>query len=388
MKKRIRLVHFTLGTQLLLAPAPAAAHSSGTHGPSAFSPPAQVVDCTLEDGQETTCYQLTVGYKPETLDIGPFCPATLTDDGGIWNWDGENAGLYRLDEAFLRMLDDLGYRFFDDDGTVHIADIATAQPEQDHACINVSPDDTVTITMLLPTAPVMADTPAPLGVVGKVGVALDGVPIFSDAPSVHQTGHMPALDLCGGHIDPGGWYHWHATASDIQTVLDAEDVAAECALPQDSSALFGFAFDGFAIYGSLESDGSAPEGLDACNGHIAETPDGLVYHYHAGEDFPNLPPCLVGLSAQNNFTTTAQAGVGAHPPEGTEITRSEPPRGQPGGLPPGFEDAAKVLGIPADTLMAQMDAAGGPNADLDVVAKALGVTPEALRDALPAQPRR
>lgn len=128
----------------------------------------EIVDCTLEDGTETSCYSLTVGYLPDGLEIGPFCPATLSDDGGIWDWSGENARLYRIDEAFLRMLDGLGYRFFDDDGTVHTVDNAVKRPQVDHACINVSEDADVTITMLIPVEPVMAETPSLLGVVNKV----------------------------------------------------------------------------------------------------------------------------------------------------------------------------------------------------------------------------
>ena len=67
---------------------------------------------------------------------------------------------------------------------------------------------TVQMTMLIPDAPVKAAKPTDLGTVAGVGVALDGVPVFADAPSVLQTGHLPALDTCAGHLDPGGWYHW------------------------------------------------------------------------------------------------------------------------------------------------------------------------------------
>lgn len=309
-----------------LAHTPAIAHPEAeTVDPAAFSVPAQAVPCTLEDGTETTCYQLTVGYMPTDLEIGPFCPATLEEAGGIWNWPGKNAGLYRVDGAFLQMLDDLGYRFFDADGIVHTVDNATRRPSVDHACIMVTADETVELTMLVPITPVLAAAPQDLGVVAKVGVSLDGVPIFADAPSIQQTGHMPVLDVCGGHVDPGGWYHWHATSSDIETVYEHAHVDADCSQPQDSSALFGFAFDGFAIYGSTESDGSSPVGLDACGGH--EGPDG--YHYHASETFPNLPPCLVGVQAVGNFATTAQAGIGSIRPEGGD----RPGPGHPDGGP-------------------------------------------------------
>ncbi|MEM5542329.1 YHYH protein [Sulfitobacter sp. AS92] len=352
---------------------------------SAFLQAPEIVDCTLEDGTETQCHQITVGYLPDGLETGPFCPATLDDAGGIWDWTGENSGLYRIDGNFLRMLDGLGYRFFDDDGNVYSVDNATERPTVDHACINVSVDESVEITMLLPVEPVMADAPTQLGTVGKVGVALDGVPIFSDAPEVQVTGHMPALDTCGGHIDPGGWYHWHATSTDMTTTFLAEGVDADCALEQDARAQFGYAFDGFALFGSLEADGLQPVGLDQCNGHIGE--DG-AYHYHASADFPNLPPCLVGMQAQDNFTTTATAGVGAQ--RAGEDGRNEAPRpegGGPGGMSPGFEEAAAELGVEPQALM---EALGGPGQQPDLAAAAatLGVSEASLRAALPPPPNQ
>ncbi|QCO54521.1 YHYH protein [Pseudorhodobacter turbinis] len=356
---------------------------------TAFAEQPVTVDCTLENGTASTCYKITVNYLPEGLEIGPFCPATMEGAGGVWEWTGENAKLYRVDGAFLKMLDDLGYRFFDDDGTIHIVDIATEQPAVDHACINVSPDESVEITMLLPATPMMADSPTRLGTVSKVGVALDGVPIFSDAPSVQATGHMPALDTCGGHIDPGGWYHWHATSTDIETVYEKEGVDADCALEQNSAALFGYAFDGFAMFGSREADGAAVTGLDTCNGHIGATPAGETYHYHATDDFPNLPACLVGVQAMHNFSTTATAGVGAT--RAGLGGRNEPPRpggGASGQMPPGFEVAAEALGVTPDALMQALgDPQAGPP-DMAVAAEKLGITEDALRAALPPPPNR
>jgi hypothetical protein len=356
---------------------------------TAFAEQPVTVDCTLEDGTATTCHKIVTNYLPEGLEIGPFCPATLDDAGGIWEWTGENGKLYRVDGAFFRMLDEQGYRFFDEDGSVHVVDIATEQPAVDHACINVSPDESVEITMLLPVTPKMADKPTALGVVSKVGVALDGVPIFSDAPSVQQTGHLPALDTCGGHIDPGGWYHWHATSTDIETVFAHEGVDADCALEQDSAALFGYAFDGFAMFGSSEADGTTVTGLDACNGHVGPTAAGEVYHYHATDDFPNLPACLAGLQATENFSTTASAGVGAT--RAGEGGRNEPPRpghGGPGQMPPGFDDAAKSLGVTIEDLMAALGDLQSGRPDLTAAAKTLGITEDALRTALPPPPNR
>ncbi|UOA32793.1 hypothetical protein DSM110093_02597 [Sulfitobacter sp. DSM 110093] len=347
---------------------------------TAFTQDPAIVECALEDGTQAECYEFTVAYKPDGLETGPFCPSNLAEIGGIWDWDGEEAGLYRLDRALFEMLAAQGYQFYDDNGDIAISDPgAGGRPDADHACLEASEDDTVVITMRLPVDPVMAETPTDLGTVASVGVALDGVPIFADAPSVLDTGHLPALDVCGGHIDPGGWYHWHGTSTDIETALEAEGVSADCALTQDASAQFGYAFDGFPMFGSMEADGKGPEGLDACGGHIGPTVLGETYHYHASESFPNLPACLVGVMAEDNFATTADGGIGA------ERANGGPQGGQ---LPPGFDEAAASLGVTAEALMQAIDDAGGREADLAEVAETLGVDDAALRDALPTPPNQ
>ena len=98
------------------------------------------------------------------------------------------------------------------------------------------------------------------------------------------------------------------------------------------------------------------------------------------------------MVAKNNFSTTAQAGVGAHPPAGTKITRNEPPGGRgerPSNMvPPGFEQAAEKLGVSQQKLMQVMRDAGGPEADMAVVADKLKVSEAALKSALPQRPER
>lgn len=365
--------------------------STNTYGYSAaaMASAPETVDCLLETGQPSHCLKLVVKHKPSDLGIGPFCPETLEDAGGIWSWDGEQPGLYRVNGDFFRMIAAEGYLMFDGEGTVIISDISVAPPADAHSCIQVSEDTSVTITALIPLEPAMAERPTRLGVVNKVGMALTGTPIFSDAPSVHHTGHMPALDQCGGHVDPGGWYHWHANSNDIATVFEAENVDAACALVQDGAQLFGYAFDGFPIYGSLELDGSLPQDLDDCRGHIGEMTNGEIgYHYHTGEDFPNLPRCLNGIQAMDNFSTTAQVGVGANPPPGTEITRRDPPGGGrgPRGGPPDLSDAAQQLGIPEQELSRILRESGRPP-NLTIAAEQLNVSEADLRAALPARRR-
>lgn len=364
-----------------LAPGIVLGHSdTETVSAAALLQPAQIVDCTLESGDAARCVEYTVKYLPDDLGIGPFCPETVNEAGGIWDWDGDNPGLYRIDGTYLQMLADQGYVFFDDDGLVNVFDIRVEGPTQPNECIAGSVDESVSMTVLIPVNPVMADAPTSLGTVAKVGLGIDGVPIFADAPSVLDTGHMPALDTCGGHVDPGGWYHWHATASDIDTVFAFEDIDANCtSVDQDETALFGYAFDGFAMYGTLEADGTTPVDLDECGGHIgiAAHGDETVYHYHASESFPNLPTCLVGVMAQDNFSTTATQGIGSVRAEGGAA------QGRPD-----FTQAAVALGVAVSALEDAMRAEGGRNADLAKVAARLGVSVQMLEAALPGRQDR
>ena len=358
--------------------------------------PPETVNCTLENGDAARCVRIVVKYLPSNLAIGPFCPSTTSEAGGIWNWDGPRAGLYRVDGDFLRMLNELGYAFYDTNGRVHIADPGKGRPAAANACLEAALDKSVTMTILLPQTPVMAPRTTRLGVVNKVGLGLDGVPIFSDAPSVLQTGHLPALDTCGGHVDPGGWYHWHTTSSDMKTVYDRHHLNADCGLRQAPDALFGYAFDGVPIYGSADRNQAVPTDLDACNGHVGPTGAGQAgtYHYHATLDFPSLPRCLSGVQARDNFVTTAKAGIGSRQAGGGSGGGPRPGRGPggpagsgPGRLPPGFAEAARALGVSQQALITAVQDHGGRHLDFAAAARALGVSEAALRAALPPPPR-
>ncbi|RVU86503.1 YHYH protein [Leucothrix sargassi] len=344
----------------------------------------ETVDCTLENGDAAQCLKLTVKYLPDNLEIGPFCPDTVDDTGGIWHWDGDKAGLYRIDKAFLTMLNEQGYEFYDDSGKVNITDVRTTQPADNNSCLSASADESVVMTVLIPKTPVKAEKATDLGTVAKVGIALDGVPIFADAPSVLQTGHMPALDVCGGHIDPGGWYHWHATTTDINSVYAQDKVDANCALEQGADALFAYAFDGYAMYGSVDMDGTMPTDLDECGGHVGPTPnnpDG-EYHYHSSVSFPNLPGCLSGVSAKDNFSTTAAQGIG-----GTGGPNAGGAGHKNRGGPPGLDKAAEQLGVSEKELMETLMKYGGRDLDTAEAAKALNISEEKLKAALPKPPR-
>lgn len=308
---------------------------AGLFDDGALTTAATVVDCTLANGSETACYQLQVQSLPATLDTdGPYCPATAADQGGIWVWDGAEPGLYALDAGFWALVEAQGFEFLDADGNISVTDpggggggggVTTA-----NSCLEATADGSFHLEVLLPVQPETLDTPSNIGTVSQVGLALDGATIFGDAPSVADRGGLPALDACGGHIDPSGYYHWHFGAESIQVNLDDAGAQVVCAIAQDTEALIGFASDGYPIYGP-EEGGAVPADLDACSGHIGDTEHfGEVYHYHLTFDSPNLPPCLMGATAVN--TLFSPDNPDASLPGGGGPGSGGPPAG---GRPPG-----------------------------------------------------
>ncbi len=359
MRPRIRLSFVAMAAALMLATAcgsgaesagsgdtSASESSAGTGGEGvvdvaalfadgALTSDATTVDCTLSTGTETTCYQLEVASLASTVDTdGPYCPATTSDVGGIWVWDGDEPGLYALDGDFWDLLSAQGYEFADADGDVTITDPAegaASSSTTENSCLEATPDGSYHLQVLIPTSPEDLDTPTDLSTISQVGLALDGVTIFGDAPSVADRGGLPALDACGGHIDPSGYYHWHFGAESIQTNLDEAGADATCSVEQDAEALVGFAYDGYGIYGP-EEDRAIPADLDACSGHISETAEfGEAYHYHLTYDSPNLPACRVGATAEAGLTSPDNADAALPDGDGPGAGGGG---GPPGGAPP------------------------------------------------------
>ncbi|CAO1649258.1 YHYH protein [Salinibacterium sp. NYA9b] len=285
----------------------------------ALTSDAITVDCTLSNGSESTCYQFEVASLSSAVDTeGPFCPETTTDEGGIWVWDGDEPGLYALDEDFWALMESQGFEFADADGDITIVDPAGGTPSSsttENSCLQATPDDSYHLQVLIPTTPELLDEVTDLSVISQIGLAFDGVTIFGDAPSVLDTGGLPALDACGGHIDPSGYYHWHFGAESIQSILDAAGANATCAIEQDNEAPVALAYDGYVIYGS-EEDGAVPTDLDECGGHVSDTEEfGEVYHYHLSTDASNLPLCRVGATAE--VTLSSPDGDNVALPNGT-----------------------------------------------------------------------
>ena len=290
----------------------------------------ETVNCTLENGSATTCYQLQVASLASTVDTdGPYCPATTSTTGGIWVWDGDEPGLYALDGNFWKMMTSQGYEFADAAGAITITDPAEAAASSSttaNSCLEATADGSYHLQVLIPTSPEKLGTPTDLSTISQMGLALDGVTIFGDAPSVADRGGLPALDACGGHIDPSGYYHWHFGAESIQANLDQAGADVSFSVDQDSEALLAFAYDGYGIYGP-EENRAIPADLDECSGHVSQTPEfGTIYHYHLTYASPNLPSCRVGATADSGLTSPDNPDAA--------LPNGEGAAGRPGGGPP------------------------------------------------------
>ena len=161
----------------------------------------------------------------------------------------------------------------------------------------------------IPATPVVADAPAEVPALGPLGVAVNGVPIYGQAEGTG--GDVLSLGSgfteCGGHNGPTG-YHFHTfdvTGSD--TCMFSEEEA------QAGPILFGYAFDGYPIYGAIFQYSSSYEltdeslfatdtwsahtyvegsgDLDECNGRTDENGN---YAYYATETFPYTVGCFRG----------------------------------------------------------------------------------------------
>jgi hypothetical protein len=151
------------------------------------------------------------------------------------------------------------------------------------------------LALELPANPTVAEAPGCIG--GEVGIAIDGVPIFDG----FDAGGRDAVawevqDACDGHPQMGGVYHYH----DLSPCLDDAG--------DGHSALVGYAYDGFGIFGRRGEDGTElrTRDLDECHGHThAAAWDGTsveLYHYHATFDFPYTASCFRGTSVQQGPT--------------------------------------------------------------------------------------
>lgn len=256
-----------------------------------------VVDCTLSGGTETSCFSITVRPEPSSYTPGPWCPTNIADGadkGGIWFQDGKAVD---VDGAFIAKLaetyGDSKWQLFDAatgavryTGTLEACEAAArpdVDPEYQNYCVQCLPEympDDATVTYVIPLESVPADRTSPTNQGGS-GIALNGVRLDGPAPvdAILGAYTVAPFDDCGGHVNLHVGYHYHAVTDCLSgvptTIADADATALAAHIGQ-----IGIAMDGYAMFPHLFADGTAPTGLDACNGHAD---DGLPYHYHVGE---------------------------------------------------------------------------------------------------------
>ena len=308
------------------------------------------VNCTLENGSATTCYEMVFTSNP--VENGPYCPSIIDEIGGVGIYDGNtNPGFQVLKRSLWEAMEADGFDIVDEEGNITIVDPSAGGvgggppaggPGGDDAagddnaaggvtsaCLEATPDDELLLTFLIPVTPELLSTPDVIESIENIGISIDGIPLTGDPPSATMSvggmpgggGTIPSIDPCGGHMDPSGYYHLHFVAEEMNNVYEARGITeVSCSnFTQSETALVGFAKDGFPIYASKDSNGELPTDLDECNGHVGPTPEfpNGIYHYHASSTSAlNLPPCLVGVSVRNSFSFASTNAGG----EGIEDT--------------------------------------------------------------------
>lgn len=358
----------------------------------------EIVDCTLSGGTRTSCFKVTVRAEPQGYTPGPWCPDDITDDataGGIWMRDGE---VHDVDGAFIANLaafyGDSAWQLFDPE-TGHIrftgsleACEAAARPDVDPAyqnhCVQCLPEympDDASMTYIIPLQPQRAARSQPTNMTGS-GLAYNGVRLDGPAPldAILAAYTIAPFDDCGGHVNLHVGYHYHAVTNCLDqapaTLGPVSGASADAHGRQ-----IGMAMDGYQIFSHLMASGTAPDDLDTCNGHEG---DDVAYHYHAGSAGSNaILGCLVAEAGcvSDNPDAVCDASARASRPGGGPDGPGGP--GGPGGAGPDFDAAAAALGVSTEALMQAMAQAGGPPPDMAAAAQALGVTQAELREALP-----
>ena len=289
---------------------------------------AEIEDCTLSDGTETTCYRIEAAGKAQGQTIGPFCPRTTSStaaETGIWISADSTAQVYDADGDFIlnlaNLYNDTAWNgLHNDDGSVNVtlteaACDGAAQPNVEdqykYHCVECSTDylddGAIAGTYVIPVTPTPADTTS--SVAATVGVALNGSELSGPAPvdAILANYTIAAFDDCGGHINLHQGYHYHAATG--CTEVGAQD--------DGHAGLIGYAMDGYGIYGMKDADGNE-ESLDECRG---TTDDTRGYHYHAASAGENM---FIGCNHGKTVATTTAGG----PPGGG------PPNGGPNGTAP------------------------------------------------------
>ncbi|MGJ8721725.1 MAG: YHYH protein [Salinibacterium amurskyense] len=202
------------------------------------------------------------------------------------------------------------------------------------------------VTMSIPIDPTVADEPTDVPLLGALGIAVNGVPIYG--PTEGTGGDVKslagALSECGSHSGPTDFHmHWFGYADGVDCLYDADEVET------GESLVIGWAADGYPIMsGVVCSDDECSEtvqltsswqltdeslfatdtwaahsyvegsgDLDECNGRVDS--DGQ-YRYYSTTTFPYFVGCYYGDVADDalggNNAANPGGGAGGMPGAG------------------------------------------------------------------------
>jgi YHYH protein len=148
------------------------------------------------------------------------------------------------------------------------------------------------IVLKLPMMPQFAAEPSCVPM-GMIAVGLNGVAIFNalDGGGRDAVAHE-VQDLCNGHPQPQGQYHYHGPSPCLPNQAGKE-------------MLIGYALDGFGIYSMYDAQGHelTDADLDGCHGRTSKVEwNGarrVIYHYVLTQEYPYTIGCFRGSPVQN-----------------------------------------------------------------------------------------
>lgn len=130
-------------------------------------------------------------------------------------------------------------------------------------------------------------------------MAVNGVPIFNALNNRGDDAFLAGeLDEFGGHCGRADDYHYHVAPLHLEEIVG-------------SARPIAYALDGFAIYGSVEPDGSPVAALDEYNGHVGA--DGS-YHHHGTTTYPYINGGLVGVATTSDQVEPQPVTPALRPP--------------------------------------------------------------------------
>ncbi|WP_419908044.1 YHYH protein [Hoeflea sp.] len=230
------------------------------------------------------------------------------------------------------------------------------------------------ILLELPAVPQIASAPSCVPM-GMVGFSLTNAAQYTalDARGDDAPAHE-MQDRCGGHPQEFGQYHYHNMTPCI------DDTRSQ---PGGHSDLVGYAMDGFGMFGKYGEGGKklTNSDLDACHGHShAINWDGeerTLYHYHMTDEYPYSIGCFMGTPVS---VEGSSSGAPQRPTQDAG-QRAPDQRGGPGGRQQVLVTAAEQLGVSPDALRR---AIGPPPPDFQQASRMLGIPADEIRQALDA----